>query len=200
MSFTRQFVGRHNFVHTYYAIFAVFALKKLWKTYYYASAYDLSNFSILETSQKDCSYYDLLSAYCYSVNNLKIFIGGINETREDKLRIISDSDIVKKYLHVCVRTFPRNCNICFKCRRTILELDMINRLNEFRDVFDIDYYKKNKLFYLRHLVIKSENYFNKPIYEYFLNKEPELIAKVKQDIIKNKKYARASALPNIKSN
>ena len=183
MPIMRNFVGRHKFIHTYYSIFAVFALRKLWKIYYYASTYDLSHFSIIEASQKDSSYYDLLSSYCFTVPDLRIYIGGINEFREEKLLMISDSDIVKKYLHVCVRTAPKNCNICFKCRRTLLMLDMLGKLEEFRDVFDIDYYNSNRVsFYFRHLIMQSENNFLKSVYAYFMKKEPKLMARAMRKV------------------
>lgn len=43
---------------------------------------------------------------------------------------------------------PFNCGECFKCRRTLLALDAADKLEDYRESFDIDkYFKQRKRIY-----------------------------------------------------
>lgn len=55
-------------------------------------------------------------------------------------------------MHVCVK---KSYNCC-KCIRTMVALDSIDKLDNFKDVFDIDYYNNNKKYYFDE-VIKMYN-------------------------------------------
>lgn len=68
------------------------------------------------------------------------------------------------YVHTCInREF--NCGVCEKCLRTLLALDAANKLDNFRAVFDIDAYKKNRgnayLFLYEQFVLRRNPFYAK---------------------------------------
>ena len=165
----------HSFTHTYTSSFAVLCMQKLWRTYYYGSSgYDLSKFNIKATSEKDCSSYDILALDCFSTNNLKIYSEGAAKDRLEKTKYIVDKKLTKKYLHVCLKK-EFNCSVCDKCRRTLLTIDALNiNLQDYKDIFDIDYYEKNKEEYYEWIQKEhmwSNSSINEPTYQLLLKKK-----------------------------
>lgn len=51
----------------------------------------------------------------------------------------------------------KNCGKCFKCKRTLVCLDALGKLDEFADVFDIGYYREHRSDYLKWLILQSFN-------------------------------------------
>lgn len=144
-------------------------MQKLWKAYFYGSSgRDFSAFNLKNNSTKSSALYELLSLPCFSTNNLRIYSEGATRTRIEKTKEIADNPIVQKYLHVCC-TNGNNCNWCLKCKRTILTLDALGKLDDFKNVFNIEYYKKNKLEYLKWLYREhiSDGKMYDPIYEHY---------------------------------
>lgn len=160
-----------NFLHTFSSMFVVFSLQKLWKTYFYASTgYDFSHFSIKNAENTDCGFYDLLTLSCLSTSNLKLYSEGGAENRMEKTCLIADSSIAQKYLKVC-NDNADNCGKCGKCMRTMLSLDTTGKLDKFRAVFDVDYYRSHQEEYLYWLFKQhvTGDLMNEPIYEKFKN-------------------------------
>ena len=139
--------------HTYFNTFAILCLQKLWKVFYYGSwGVDFEEgYTVKNNELKDCAAYDILSLDCFSTDNLKIYSEGGAYDRYDKTAHIVDFEPAQKYLQVCVIGTGKNCGHCFKCNRTLLTLDALGKLDSFRQVFDIDAYRKNRRQYLRYL-------------------------------------------------
>ena len=134
---------RNLYFHTYRSVMAVYAMQKLWRTYYYASGYGFSDFRIKSCFALDPAYYDLLLLDCLSISNLRLISAGGEGDRNDKIEFLADKPIAQKYLHACIRT-DHNCGICEKCLRTLLAIDAAGKLDDFREVFDIDAYLKRR--------------------------------------------------------
>ena len=165
-NFQTQCIQDHLRTNTYSSMLAVFCLQKLWKTYFYSSSgYDLNCFNLKNSLDFDSGFYDLLSLNCFSTRKLRVYSEGMAKSRFEKTRFIADNKTVQKYLHVCVRE-DENCGVCTKCKRTILTLDTLGKLENFSKVFDIDYYKKHKNEYLIWLYKKalSKNNYGIQIY------------------------------------
>lgn len=174
-NFYDEIYQNHSYTHTYSSTFAVLCLQKLWKTYYYGSSgYDYTAFNIVDTSEHDCSCYELLSLDVFSTNNLNIYSEGAAEDRLEKTRLIANSQIAKAFLHVCIKK-EDNCGVCPKCMRTLLTLDALNiDLNEYKKVFDIDYYNKNKNDYYEWIHkehLWSDKSINEATYQLLLKKQ-----------------------------
>ena len=164
------FTYHYSHMHTFYSMFAVYCMQKLWRVYYYASGYTFEYFNIKDTSKKDTAYYDLLSLQCLSTHNLRLYSEGATEDRLQKTSVIVDDKLAQKYLHVCW-TKGYNCSTCSKCRRTLLTLDILGKLDNFRECFDIDYYKMHRNEYLEWLYEngRTGNIMLKPIYDALKN-------------------------------
>lgn len=134
----------HLLANTYSNVFAVYMLQKLWGTYYYASVgQDFSDFSLKNNDLFDSGHYDLLSLGCFSTPALRIYSEGGAKTRFEKTKQLVDFEPAQKYLHVCLHNSGGNCNVCQKCRRTLVTLDALNALDKFKSVFDVEYYRKH---------------------------------------------------------
>ena len=129
------------YFHTYRSVMAVYAMQKLWRTYYYGSGYAFKDFTLESNFSKDPAYYDLLLLDCFSTAGLRLISDGGEGDRNDKIEFLADNPIAQKYLHACIRT-DHNCGVCEKCLRTLLAIDAANKLDNFREVFDIDAYLK----------------------------------------------------------
>lgn len=147
-----EFEQDHFITHTFTSMFAVFCLQKLYSIYYYASGRQFADFSLNDTN-RDCSYYDLLLAEAFSTENMKIYSEGGTLSRLEKTRNVIEYPPSYKYLNVCTRTAD-NCNRCEKCTRTLLALDVLGKLDCYKNVFDIEYYRKHKQKYLKTLLVK----------------------------------------------
>lgn len=162
-----EFEQNHYLTHTFTSMFAVFCLQKLYSIYYYASGRQISAFSLADTS-RDCSYYDLLLADVFSTDTLKVYSEGGTSTRLEKTRKVAEYVPSYKYLNVCVSTL-KNCGTCEKCVRTLLAIDSLGKLDCYKAVFDINYYRKNKEWYLISLLARMStgNEIYKELYPYF---------------------------------
>lgn len=151
----------HFKTHTYSSVFAVYCLQKLFSIFYYASAGHKYHEFTLADANNGPSSYELLSLPVFSTPNLRIYSEGENMSRMDKIRKIVQYEPSYKYLNVCTDAAV-NCNKCEKCTRTLLALDALNVLDKYNDVFDIEYYRKNRQKYLSKLVyyktLKNKDY------------------------------------------
>ncbi len=166
-NFQTAFKQNHSRSHTYSSMFAVFCMQKLWRVYFYGSSgYDFNCFSLTNHAAEDSSHYELLSLNCLSTRSLKIYSEGGAQTRLEKTADIADYDIARKYLHVCTRK-STNCGVCPKCRRTMLALDALGKLDEFAHVFDVAYYREHRREYLLWLyeMHKQNDDMNTPTYK-----------------------------------
>lgn len=132
----------HLLTHTYSSCFAIYAMQKLWKVYFYASAgYDLQEaFSLRDNERHSSDHYELLSLDCFSTRTLQIYSEGCAISRFEKERELADWAPAQKYLHVCTDEQGPNCGRCGKCLRTLTALDALGCLQRFDNVFDVAAY------------------------------------------------------------
>ena len=135
---------RHCGTETTRTLAIPLALQKLYSKYYFSSGYPYEMFKFVI---EDSAYYDLLSTQCFSTENLCFYSSGAEATRLEKLRYISEYKIVNDHINVCIDTI-HNCGKCEKCKRTIMGLYTIDKLDLFSETFDVAYIKKHILRYL----------------------------------------------------
>lgn len=173
-NFAELFPSIHSRTYTYSAAFAIYSMQKFWKIYYFGSCgYDFESFKLKDNSDDDCGHYELLSWQCFSTRKLKVYSEGGAYNRLEKTIYIADNKLAQEHLNVCIKT-NINCMKCHKCRRTILTLDSIGKLENFSQVFDLKYYNKNKKSYLKWLYKKflRNDEMTRPIYEKMKNTIP----------------------------
>lgn len=130
----------HEMTHVFRTLAIPMALQKLFSVYYFASSYEYSEFKFTDF---DPSYYDILTMPLLSNQNLRFELVGGETTRLGKVEYIAGYDITKRELNVCIDGIT-NCHNCRKCRRTMLDLYLIGKLDEFDKVFDVSWFYRNK--------------------------------------------------------
>lgn len=79
-----------------------------------------------------------------SNQNITLSAPGVEVTRIEKLRRLSDFEPAQRMLHVCVMSGKTNCMTCDKCVRVVIALDAMGTLERFGAVFDLKYYRDHK--------------------------------------------------------
>lgn len=161
----------HFKTHTYSSMFPVFCLQKLYSCYFYASGgYKFNEFELRDLTQLCCGSYELLSLNVFSTPQIEILSEGMGLTRMGKLRNVVKYSPSYESLNVCLADGD-NCGVCEKCIRTLLGLDALNALDLYSEVFDTNYYKENKKWYLQQMMYrikdKKHDYFE--MFPYFKN-------------------------------
>ncbi len=135
-------IQENEMSHVFRTLSVPLTMQKLFSCYYFASSYIYADFKFTDF---DPSYYDILTLPLLSNQNTRFELVGAETTRIGKMSYISGFDIVKNNLHVCI-TDVGNCGHCRKCKRTMLDAEIIGKLDEYKNVFDIDTFKKNSYF------------------------------------------------------
>lgn len=84
-------------------------------------------------------------------DNLEIVPAGLSMTRVEKTIFLSDFKPAYDNLMVCWAGH-KSCGECDKCIRTLVALDFIDALDNFKNSFDVERYRKNKKRHLQHVV------------------------------------------------
>ena len=79
-----------------------------------------------------------------STESLDLVDDGNLFDRSQKTALVANYPPAAKYLNVCYGhdTLDTNCSVCPKCARTLLTLEILGKLETFRDVFDIPKYRR----------------------------------------------------------
>ena len=130
---------------------AVLALQKLFGKYYWSSGCSISEF---ELSIDDIALFDPLTVQCLSNENTTFYSTGSEVTRLEKTAYISDLDVTYKYLNVCWVNLYNCTDKCEKCKRTVLGLYALGKLDRYGEVFNIDSFYKNINGYLGYMLFR----------------------------------------------
>ena len=89
----------------------------------------------------------------------ELIVDGCQRRRVDKINDLTNWDIARKYLNVCLvqkGADTTNCGKCSKCLRTMLALDILGKLDDFAQVFNVEDYAKESLMYKAHCLDKAD--------------------------------------------
>ena len=114
------------------------------------------------TAADYASITDMCNDYLLSTETLEIIVDGTQYRRSEKTINLFNYPPFLKYLNVCVSSSAsvKNCSMCHKCKRTLLTLDILNRLEDAKEVFDVNKYKRYRFRYKCYTVLhrKSDIY------------------------------------------
>lgn len=132
---------------SYFAIYTcMFALEKAVSKYYMSSSFsygEVLEYGIKAKDRDFSEYADPSALPLLRSANLQFVSDGCQYTRTQKTEMISDWEIAKKYLNVCcVNDSEENCCICGKCARTLLALEAMGKLEQYKVVFDLKKWEK----------------------------------------------------------
>jgi hypothetical protein len=110
--------------------------------YIYASAYPMR----LQTLQKvsDMARADLILLPMMSSEAIDCISGDPDCSRLEKTIRICSVPEAMEYLHVCAAGWDKNCSRCWKCRRTMLTLKVIGKLDMYSRVFDVEAFRRDQ--------------------------------------------------------
>lgn len=148
---------RLNFqrTHTLRSISCVLILQKLFRTFYYASSVRFDNF---ELDKIRIAEFDLLNLQMLSTESTQFYSSAAQYSRVERIKIISNKSDTYDHLDVCVNikndSHKINCSRCHKCVRTMITLEILERLKNYHVVFDLEDYKRNRSKHLGELLCK----------------------------------------------
>lgn len=138
-----SFCGTHGYANA----FGAYALQKLFTRYYIGCGHAYEPFSLHNFATSDCAEYELLLGYVFTTENLNIVLDGPVD-RLEKVRMLATQPLAERFLGVCCfgpTPQKRNCTgLCYKCMRTVLELLAVESLDNFKEVFDVQYVQTHK--------------------------------------------------------
>ncbi len=172
----------HYTVHHYTTMSHILALKKLLKIYYFASARPFK-VDLKDTFYVDTVDHELLSVHCLTHDKFFCYSTGIDKDREQRTLYILNS-FAKKYFHPCFNHENINCSLpsCIKCLRALTTLDVNDKLDLAKDLFNIDYYNTHHNDFLQAVIDNKDSEFLSNIYTKLCNKYP-----TKMKLLENKK-------------
>lgn len=156
-------------------ISAVLSLQKLFKHYFIASTGTIEE---IKLNKHDQYYYEWLITSFLSNTNSKIYIANGNFNRVEKTKYIVDNHLAIDGLYVCAadiynekhntnfkKDSSPNCSECIKCQRTLITLDLLGKLDQFAERFDLNKYQKYKdSLFINVLANYKKDHFLKEIY------------------------------------
>ncbi len=131
----------------------VLAMQKLFSVFFVSSTYSFSEFAF-----QKC-FYEMVTYYCFETNSTVFYDSGAAFSRIRKLKELSDFFISHKYLHPCTYALKKNCGRCNKCIMVESVLFCMGVLDSYSEVFDIEEYKWNKVWFFRKLLLGKNNVY-----------------------------------------
>lgn len=128
-------------------IAAAQALQGLFQRFYYPAQFRLTE--ALHWGPGDMEPYSPKLVTEMSTEVLECRSSDSQYSRVEKTVFLADEPLAQKYLNVCVTAYGvegRNCTTdCIKCARTTVTLDVLGRLDDFRNVFDLKKYARHRV-------------------------------------------------------
>lgn len=142
-------VGHHfQLNHVIRNVAAALVFEDIIGCYLYSSAYPYRS---INKNNDDMSFIEPMLLPLLSTETLRLESAGAGLARYEKSEIVSTYAPAMRMLDVCVgsphdrlRAGRYNCSKCWKCSRMMLNLDVLGRLENFDEVFDLEYYRRNK--------------------------------------------------------
>jgi hypothetical protein len=132
--------------HTIRNAAGVLALQPLFRRYYYSSSFEYTKHFVGPTY--DMSFADPLILSMLGTEDLEFVSAGSRYSRLDKVKRVASFPDSYGFLDVCVGDAQRrayaqypNCSVCWKCGRQLLTLELLGKLDAYREVFDLDRYR-----------------------------------------------------------
>ncbi len=155
-------------VVTFRNIACVLSIQKLVGTYLLSSSRKATQFEI---DPYISEAFDLLIVPLASTESLTFYLSGAEKTRIEKIKELTEYDISYKWLHPCARRGldEKNCGHCSKCLRDLATLWYFGELDKYKEVFDIDKYKKNLNQNLAYAIVNTKGILDKDVSDLLLS-------------------------------
>ena len=142
--------------HSLRSISCVLHLQKLFRNYYYASAY---RFDYFKLNPKDTSDSDIFNLNMLGTESTTFFSSVAQFSRVERTLLIAENSQTYPFLDVCTNPWIEkpylNCSFCYKCLRTQLTLEIGGKLQFYDQVFDLKKFERIKYKYIGELLAKK---------------------------------------------
>lgn len=142
--------------------FVPYALQKLISVYYASSGAPISEFNldVSKAGGHDSSVFDVFTVLNMNTENLSFYSAGTECNRIDKEIFIADDKVANDNLIVCASQVfidnynykYNNCSMCPKCLRTMTHFYVINKLDNFKNSFNVEKFYKNRKKYIGKMI------------------------------------------------
>lgn len=131
--------GGYGYSAVYRNCSMISSIQKLFKTYY-CSSLGIPTYKSYDICSGSEAYENLL-CQVFSTRNTH-FVLSDTATRYEKTSNLADEEYAQHYLDVCYNF--NTCGRCAKCRRTMIALDLLGKLDKFTSIFDLEKFKREK--------------------------------------------------------
>lgn len=106
---------------------------------------------------KDMTVADPILLPALGTERVELSPVGTEFTRVEKTRAIAGMPTAQQYLDVCIMVGEdTNCSECEKCLRTILTLELLGRLDDFRTRFDLEVYRRHRTTFMARVLAERK--------------------------------------------
>ena len=132
----------------------VLALQGEFRRYFYASTYRYADCT--HGAIDDIARYDPVAFHQFSTEGLDCVSTGCQLSRVEKTSLVADYEPSHRFLNVCVDAELEglNCSTCFKCRRTLLTLELLGKQHLFTNVFNLEQYRSIRAKYIKNSILR----------------------------------------------
>ncbi|MFC4987854.1 hypothetical protein [Saliphagus infecundisoli] len=124
-------------------------------TFLYGSTFDYEEICVKPTY--DMAYTDPVGLPLLSTDGIETRDVGCEYTRVEKTLIVSDIVDSHESLDICARPdSASNCSDCWKCRRTLLTLEIAGLLDRYTEVFDLRAYRDGREQYMAEVLASDD--------------------------------------------
>jgi hypothetical protein len=140
--------------HTLRNLACAAALPGLLRRYYYSSTHTYDAF---RGRASDVAYLEPALVPMLSTAAMEFLPVGSEYNRVDKTRRIAPLPVARSHLNVCIaQQTARNCSRCNKCCRTLMTLECLGELENFREAFDLDMWRSVRSAYIGETVLNHK--------------------------------------------
>jgi hypothetical protein len=130
----------------------------------YASAFHYRDIFVGPT--KDIANIDPIIFPLLSTNSINLVSVGCEYTRPDKTVLVGNVEESYQSLDVCVSVSgDNNCSTCWKCKRTLLTMEIAGIIERYEKVFDLSAYRRVRSDYIAEVILSKE-IFHKEIKDF----------------------------------
>ena len=140
----------------------VLAMQNAIRRYYIGSACSYNDIKSTGIIYKTFDFAEFCDSYfvpLIQTERTELIIDGCQYRRVDKIKNLAEWRITQKYLNVCniYNENSFNCSQCDKCMRTLLALEILGKLENFSQVFDLKKYRAKSFDYKAKVVANADN-------------------------------------------
>lgn len=138
---------------------SILALNGLFSSYYYSTSCEINHPDFTRRDKTEYCSFHLESHILQGceTETTRFQMHGLDLTRCRKTAIIADYPPAHGALNVCLERVE-NCGRCAKCRRTISQLFLLDKLSSFSDIFDLAAFRENPVRFLVRSMLQDPHF------------------------------------------